>query len=43
MVIKMNEKVEQYIEKQDSSLKEIILKVRDVFLKILPDFNEQFA
>ncbi len=39
----MNEKVKEYIEKQDSPQKEIILKVRDIFLKSLPNCNEHFA
>ena len=39
----MNEKVKEYIEKQDSSKKEIILEVREIFLKTLPKCNEQFA
>jgi len=39
----MNKQVEEYIDKQDSPQKEIILKVRDIFLKTLPNFNERFA
>jgi hypothetical protein len=39
----MNEKVKKYLEKQDSPQKEIILKVRDIFLKTLPNCNETFA
>jgi len=39
----MNEKVREYIDKQNSPQKEIILKLRDVFVKNLPNCNEQFA
>jgi hypothetical protein len=39
----MNEKVDAYIKKQDSPQKEIILKVRDIFRKTLPNCNEEFA
>lgn len=39
----MNEKVREYIDKQDSPQKEIIVKVRDIFFKNLPNCNEQFA
>ena len=37
------EKVNEYIEKQDSPQKEIILKVREFFQKNLPNCNEDFA
>jgi hypothetical protein len=39
----MNEKIKEYIDKQDSPQKEIILKVRDIFLKTLPMCKEKFA
>ena len=39
----MNEKVKEYIEKQGSPQKEIILKVRDIFRKTLPNCNEKIA
>ena len=39
----MNEKVKEYIEKQDFFQKEIILKVREMFQKTLPNCNEKFA
>ena len=39
----MDKKVEEYIEKQQSPQKEIILKVREIFRKTLPNCNEQFA
>jgi len=39
----MDEKVEEYIDKQPSPQKEIILKVRDIFIKTLSNSNEQFA
>ena len=39
----MNKQVEEYIDKQDSPQKEIIHKVRDIFLKTLPNFKERFA
>jgi hypothetical protein len=39
----MNEKIEEYLKKQDSPQKEIILKVRDIFRKTLPNCNEKFA
>ena len=39
----MNEKVKEYIEKQESPQKEIILKVREIFRKTLPNRNEKFA
>ena len=39
----MDEKVKEYIEKQDSPQKEIILKVREIFLKSLPNCIERFA
>jgi len=39
----MDKKVEEYIEKQQSPQKEIILKVRDIFIKTIPNCNESFA
>ena len=39
----MNKQVEEYIEKQDSPKKEIIQKVRKIFLKTLPDCEEKKA
>ena len=39
----MDKKVEEYIEKQESLQKEIILKVRDIFLKTLQNCRERYA
>ena len=39
----MDKEVKFYIEKQQSPQKEIILKVRDIFRKTLPNCNERFA
>jgi hypothetical protein len=39
----MDEKVKEYIDKQNSPQKEIILKIRDIFLKTLRNSNEKFA
>ena len=39
----MDKKVEEYIDKQQSPQKEIILKVRDIFRKTLRNCNEKFA
>ena len=39
----MNEKVKEYIDKQDSPQKEIILKVRDIIIKTLRNSNEKFT
>ena len=39
----MNEKVKEYIEKQDSPKKEMILKIRDIFVNTLQDCKEDFA
>ena len=39
----MDDKIKEYIEKQDSDLREMIVKIRDIFLKTLPDKKEQFA
>ena len=39
----MDDKIKEYIEKQDPILKEMILKIRDIFLKTLPNCKEQFA
>ena len=39
----MDKEIKFYIEKQQSPQKEIILKVRDIFRKTLPNCNERFA
>ena len=39
----MNEKIKAYIEKQGSPQKEIILKMREIFLNNLPKCKERFA
>jgi hypothetical protein len=39
----MDEKVKEYLEKQDSPQKEILLKVRDIFLKTFKNCNEKLA
>ena len=39
----MDNKVKEYIEKQKSPQKEIILKVREIFLETLPNCNEKSA
>jgi hypothetical protein len=39
----MNDMVKGYVEKQDSPQKEIILKVREIFRKTLPNSNEKIA
>jgi hypothetical protein len=39
----MDEKVKEYMEKQDSSQKEIIVNVREIFLRSLPNCKERFA
>ena len=39
----MNKQVEKYIEKQKSPQKEIIHKVRNIFLKTLPNCEEKSA
>jgi hypothetical protein len=39
----MDKDVKLYIEKQQSPQKEIILKVRDIFRKTLPNCNEKVA
>ena len=39
----MDKKIEAYIDKQPSLQKEIILKVRDIFIKTIPNCNESFA
>ena len=39
----MNKEVEKYIEKQKSPQKEILQKVRKIFLKTLPDCKEKTA
>ena len=42
-VIDMDKQVDEYIEKQKSPQKEIIQKVRNIFLKTLPDCKEKSA
>ena len=42
-VINMDKQVGEYIKKQKSPQKEIIQKVRDIFLKTLPDCEEKSA
>ncbi len=37
----MDKQVEEYIEKQESPQKEILLKVREIFLKTLPNCMEK--
>jgi len=39
----MDKQVEEYIEKQESPQKEILLKVRKIFIETLPNFNEKLA
>ena len=39
----MDKKVEEYIDKQPSPLKEMILKIRDIFIKTLGNCNEKLA
>jgi hypothetical protein len=39
----MDEKVMEYIEKQESSQKEMILKIRDIFYKTLTKCDEKFG
>ena len=39
----MDKKVEEYIEKQKSPQKEILQKVRKIFQKTLPSFEEEMA
>lgn len=39
----MDKNVKEYIEKQPSPQKEILLKVRDIFLKTLPDCKEKIT
>jgi len=39
----MDKKIREYIEKQKSPQKEILLKVRDIFLKTLPNLEEKSA
>lgn len=39
----MDKKVKEYIEKQPSPQKEILLKVRKIFLKTLPDCKEKMT
>lgn len=42
-VIDMDKQVDEYIKKQKSPQKEIIQKVRKIFLKTLPDCEEKSA
>ena len=37
----MDKKVAEYIEKQKSPQKEILQKVREIFIETLPNFNEK--
>jgi len=37
----MDKQVKEYIDKQHSPQKEILLRVRDIFQKTLPTFNEK--
>ena len=37
----MNKEVKEYIEKQESPQKEILLKLREIFLKTLPNCEEK--
>jgi hypothetical protein len=39
----LDKKVKEYIEKQPSPQKEILLKVREIFLKTLPDCKEKMT
>jgi hypothetical protein len=39
----MDKKVEEYINKQESTQKEIILKLREIFQKTLPDSKEKMT
>ncbi|MFC2056718.1 hypothetical protein ACFLTO_04010 [Chloroflexota bacterium] len=39
----MDEEVEKYIEKQQSPQKEILKKVRNLFLESLTDYDEKAA
>ena len=39
----MDKKVKEYIEKQPSPQKEILLKVREIFIKTLPDCKEKMT
>jgi hypothetical protein len=39
----MDKKIEEYINKQKSSQKEIILKVREIFQKTLPNSKEKMT
>ena len=39
----MDENVKDYIEKQDSHLKKIIKKVRDLFFELIPNCDEKMA
>ena len=39
----MNKQVDDYIEKQKSPQKEILMKVREIFLKTLPNCKEKSA
>ena len=39
----MDTLIKEYIEKQEPLQKEILLKLRDIFIKTLPNCNERFA
>ena len=39
----MDDKIKEYIEKQDSTIKEMIRKIRDIFIKTIPNCKERFA
>ena len=39
----MDKNIKEYIEKQSSPQKEILLKVREIFLKTLPDCKEKMT
>lgn len=43
MAKKMDKQVDEYIEKQKSPQKEILQKVRQIFLKTLPNCEEKIA
>ena len=39
----MEKQVEEYIQKQEPNLKNIILRVKEIFHKTLPSLNEKYA
>jgi len=43
MCNKMDKHVEEYIKKQESPQKEILLKIREIFIKTLPNCKERIA